>query len=267
MSDDAATVKPASYETPGVHDMLEPSARALSEYIVRIAVLPFTLLMIKPRDIARLVASGAYRPLPPPFLLTFVTGVAVSGVVSNLGLLFTYGDPMDGATGASGAAQAFVTAVLTSFREADGIKALLFAIPYVAAIWIFSGIVSCFMGRGFRNVEPILAFLSFTMAAIVEFGILIMVMVHVLAYDSETAFAYAGLGTILLFFFILVMLVKLFRYLMHVRAPTRWNWIGLLLGFSVASVILLLAALVAFVPAGMIIDNKIAAEIAATPGL
>jgi hypothetical protein len=256
----------ATDAAPPARDMLEPSARALSEYIVRIAVLPFTLLGIKPRDMASLVETGAYRPLPPPFLLTFVTGVAVSGVASNLGVLFASVGSIADPDGAAEGAQSFVSAVMTSFGEADGAKAVLLAIPYIATIWIFSGIVSFFMGRGFRNVELIFAFLSFTIAAIVEIGMLTMIFLHYFGDGGDSSLTYAGIGSILLWLFVIIMLVKLFRYLMHVRAPSRWTWIGSLLGFAVAAFILLFVALVAFVPAAMILDNKMAAaELTALP--
>ncbi len=246
----------------GDHDMLEPSARALSEYIVRIALLPVTLLMIKPREIARVVEAGSYKPLPPPFLLTFVTGVAASGVMSNIGLLFTTVETVGDNSVSGTGPEAFVSAVMASFRDADGVKALIFAIPYIAAIWIFSGIVSFFMGRRFRNVEPLFAFLSFTVAAIVEIGIVIMVMMHMLAGTGDDGLVYAGIGTILLWFFMIVMLVKLFRYLVRIRTGSGWSWVGLVLGFVVASAILLVVAMVAFVPAAMMLESMFTLEAA-----
>jgi hypothetical protein len=112
------------------------------------------------------IETGCYKPLPPPFLLTFVTGIAASGVLSNIGLLFTTVETLaDGSQAATGP-EAFVAAVIASFQDADGVKAIIFAIPYIATMWIFSGIVSFFMGRGFRNVEPLFAFLAFAVAAI-----------------------------------------------------------------------------------------------------
>lgn len=244
-------------------DLLEPSARALSEYIVRIALLPITLLMIKPREIARVIEAGSYKPLPPPFLLTFITGIAASGVLSNIGLLFTTVEMLAEGEEIVTGPEAFVSAVIASFQEADGVKAIIFAIPYIAAMWIFSGIVSFFMGRGFRNVEPLFAFLAFAIAAITGIGILMMVTMHLFSGSGDDGLAYVGLGTIVLLFFMVVILIKMFRYMMLIRSGSAWSWIGLALGFLVASVILLFVALIAFVPASMMIDSMFAIEQAA----
>lgn len=245
------------------NDLLEPSAKALSEYIVRIALLPLTLMMTKPREIARVIETGSYKPLPPPFLLTFVTGIAASGVLSNIGLLFTTVEMLAEGGSARTGPEAFVAAVIASFRDADGVKAIIFAIPYIATMWIFSGIVSFFMGRGFRDVEPLFAFLAYAVAAITEIGIIIMVMMHLFSGSGDDGLAFVGLGTVVLLFFMVVLLVKLFRYLMHLRSGSAWSWAGLALGFLAASMILLFVALIAFVPAGLMIDSMFVLEGAA----
>lgn len=255
-----AAERPAGREH---NDMLEPSARALSEYIVRIALLPITLLMIKPREIARVIEAGSYRPLPPPFLLTFITGIVASGVLSNIGLLFTtvemLAEGVDVATGP----EAFVAAVIAAFREADGVKAIIFAIPYIAAMWIFSGIVSFFMGRGFRDVEPLFAFLAFAIAAITEIGIVMMVVMHLFSGSGDDGLVYVGLGMIVLLVFMVIILIKMFRYMMLLRSGSGWSWIGLVLGFLAASLILLFVGLIALVPASMMIDSMFMIEQAA----
>ena len=253
-------------ERPAVrdqNDLLEPSAKALSEYIVRIALLPLTLLMMKPRDMARVIETGSCKPLPPPFLLTFVTGIAASGVLSNIGLLFTTVERLAAGSEAATGPEAFIAAVIASFQDADGVKAIIFAIPYIAAMWIFSGIVSFFMGRGFRNVEPLFAFLAFAVAAITEIGILILVMMHLFSGSGDDGLAYVGLGMIVLLFFMVVILIKMFRYMMLLRSGSAWSWVGLVLGFVAASVILLFVGLIAFVPASMMIDSMFAIEQAA----
>ena len=80
MSDEARAVE--APENP-----FEAPARGLSEFFIRAVILPVTLLFTKPSAIVRAAETGAYRPLPSPFLLALITGVVVSGVTSNLDAL------------------------------------------------------------------------------------------------------------------------------------------------------------------------------------
>ncbi|MEO1554310.1 MAG: hypothetical protein AAFR82_10275, partial [Pseudomonadota bacterium] len=155
-------------------DLLEPSARALSHYVVRFTLLPLTMIMIKPRAILEAVQSGTYRPLPPPYLLSVVAGFAISAVLINLGMLIEQ-DRIG-----------FINSVFASLSDAEGTKALLFAIPYVAVIWIFSGIVSFSRGQGFRNVDPFFAFMSFTVSAMVQLSLISLVGAHFFIGETGT---------------------------------------------------------------------------------
>jgi tetratricopeptide (TPR) repeat protein len=142
---------------------LEASARALSEFVVRAAVLPITLLLAKPSHLARghETASG-YKPLPTPFLLALVTGLLVSGVTGSLATSLNSG-VMGGENGAS-----FFRSVFDFYREMDGAQAILFAVPFMAFVWLAAGIVSFVMARGLKNAEPLFATFSYCLAAIAE---------------------------------------------------------------------------------------------------
>lgn len=232
---------------PDASDILEPTARALCLYIVRIALLPWNMLLIRPSRIARSVESGAYRPLPPPYLLTLIAGVAVSGVVMNTPKL----------AGFSAEARAdFVNGVFQSMTGAEDMGAVLLAIPYIAAIWIFSGLVSFSRGQGFRNVEPMFAYMSYSVAAIVQIGLIALIGAHLIRGDAETftdtSAGFLGAMAVLIGGLYLVLLAKLPVYLWHTGSKTRSSWFGMVFGFLLAFIILTVVTAVALVPASIL---------------
>lgn len=203
--------------------------------------------MIRPRRIAEAVESGEFRPLPPPYLLTLIAGVAVSGVVLNTPKL---GDL------SVEARNAFMNGVYESMTSAEDMGAVLLAIPYIAAIWIFSGLISFSRGQGFRNVEPVFAFMSYAVAAIVQIGLVGLIGTHLLRGDDEsladaaTQFLGAvGISTIVLY---VVVLVKLAFYLWHTGSKKASSWVGMIFGFLLAFWILSTVAMVALVPASLL---------------
>lgn len=138
---------------------LEGSARALSEFVVRAAVLPVTFLLAKPSDLVEAHRSGEYKQLPTPFLLALVTGLLVSGVIGSL-------DNLDFGTGIVGSE--FFRKAFEFYGSMDGAQALLFAVPFMAAVWLLAGLVSLLMFRGLSLAEPLFAGFAYSLAAIAE---------------------------------------------------------------------------------------------------
>lgn len=138
---------------------LEASARALSEFVVRAAVLPVTFLLAKPSDFAEAHKSGDYKQLPTPFLLALVTGLLVSGVIGSL-------DNLDFSSGIVGSE--FFRKAFEFYGSMDGAQALLFAVPFMAAVWLLAGLVSLLMFRGLSLAEPLFAGFAYSLAAIAQ---------------------------------------------------------------------------------------------------
>ncbi|MGE3302776.1 MAG: tetratricopeptide repeat protein [Hyphomonadaceae bacterium] len=163
MSDVAVDKRPErTQESPPARteeNVFEAGARSLAEFVVRAAVLPFTLLASKPSTILRAAESGNYRPLPSPFLLALITGVILSGAIRALGKLDLF---------SKSAGEDFLNAAMAFYGETDGMKAVLFALPYIAALWIVSGLISLVMGRGVKSAHALFACFAYCIAAFVE---------------------------------------------------------------------------------------------------
>jgi hypothetical protein len=147
----------------------ESSARVLIQFVVRAVALPFNLLMAKPVSIARAAMSGDYRPLPSPFLLALTAGVGVSGAISSMGVFFS------GTKSWANAFTEYLAAVVNFYTQnIGGAQAILYAVPYVFALWVIAGLISLFMLRGVRVAEAVFAAISLCFAALIEvFAVLI----------------------------------------------------------------------------------------------
>jgi hypothetical protein len=161
------THTPAAAES---ENKVEQTARELSEFIIRLAMLPIVFLTMAPKAYVRSDTQGDYRPLPSPFLLSFVTGVALSGIIANISRFHVSGnyrvDPE------------FISEVGKFYNGSDGVKAVLLAVPYVAVLWIISGTISVVISRSVTSSNKIFALIStwISAAVFVEF---IMVVVFI----------------------------------------------------------------------------------------
>lgn len=215
-------------------NVFEASARSLSEFVVRAAVLPFVLPFSKPSQILRSSQTGNYRPLPSPFLLALVTGVVASGVTSALygGVLMTRDRNASGA---------FFDAIAEYYAQADGIKAVLFALPYVASLWIVAGLVSILMARGMKSAEPIFAGLALCVAAIIELaGIAMLVCLMWPGLIKLSIEAWAGVIGI----YTLILTVNLIRFVFALRKEA--NSSGVAAGLACVPIALSLLVLTGF---------------------
>lgn len=212
----------------------EGAARALSEFVIRTAVLPFTLLMTKPSALARAAAEERYRPLPSPFLLALVTGVVISGVVSALFNAFS--SEAGGGQRGDEFTQRMVDAFASFSVETDGMKAVLFSLPYLAFIWLAAGLVSLAMWRGVKNVSPLYGCFSLCISALIEVAAITAALALLLPpgamNDAGPVLAYAFAA------FALLLTVKLIRLIFVLRKNDGSSWIGA--GIAVIPALLLM---------------------------
>lgn len=160
-------------ETADGNDTFESSARALIQFVVRVAALPVTLPMTPPSALVRGAATGDYRPLPSPFLLALTAGVVVSGAIGSFGVFLGPNKSLGSAL------REYIVAVGQFYTQStDGLGAILYAIPYIFALWIVAGIISFFMLLGTRGAEPIFAAISLCLAAMIEVFAVLFVLVN-----------------------------------------------------------------------------------------
>lgn len=212
MSEQTAADSPAKAE----ENALEASARALSEFVIRAALLPITLLFMKPSVILKSTQTGNYRPLPSPFLLSLVTGVMISGLTSNLGKL----DEGDDRTAAYAG---FLEAVTQFYAGTDGVRAILFALPFIAALWVAAGLTSILMGRGLRLVNPLFSAFALCAAAIIAvaaivFGVALTWSSDLSAIGPYVVYAVAAIA--------LIYASKCVRLILALREGSPASWIG-----------------------------------------
>ncbi|MES1157402.1 MAG: tetratricopeptide repeat protein [Alphaproteobacteria bacterium] len=228
------TVQSVDPETQA-DNALESSARALSEFVIRAAVLPVTLAFAKPRGIVRGVESGDYRPLPSPFLLALITGVVVSGVVSAVFSWISKLADQNQTQIANRGVEALGQAMWDFSNQVGdgGVKSIIFSLPYIGFVWIIAGCVSLLMARGIRSAEPIYAAVSFCWSAIVEVAVVVMLIGAVTVRMGQSqALTPAALVPLLLGPFIVLMpyvlflTVKLIRVVLVIRADNKSSWIG-----------------------------------------
>lgn len=218
----------------------ESSARAMSEFVIRAAILPVTLLFSKPADLARGAATGDYRLLPSPFLLALITGVVVSGVSSNLDK-FRIPTPTQPGEQTGERTPDFVQAVTEFYMKMDGVQAILFALPYIFGVWALSSILSFFMLRGVRESQTLFAPLSWCLSAIVELTIVtVLVSLSIgLEQSSVGTIMFAGF-----MIFTLVLSVKLVRLVLALRKERASSWAGAVIASAFALTIVMLSGMV-----------------------
>lgn len=195
---------------------LETSARALSEFVIRVAVLPVTLLLAKPSALAHAHTTGNYRPLPSPFLLALVTGVVVSGLTSNIS---EWGFNREGS-------EDFTKAIFNFYGEMNGLDSVLFALPYMALVWFAAGLISGAMWRGVRSAQPLFAGLALCLGAIVEVAVIVILVGIVLRPQSSAVnnvVMYIMFGFVL---FALILAIKVVRLVFVLRRENRSSWVG-----------------------------------------
>ncbi len=234
MTDTTASGRAASVE----ENTFEAWARGLSEFVIRVAMLPVTLLLAKPRHIANAHITGSYRPLPSPFLLAFVTGVAISGVVAGMASVDIF-------SLSTAATQTLMfNAAVEFYRTALGGNGFLVALPYIGLIWLAAGLLSGAMWRGDRSPAPVFAGFAYCLAAIVEIAA-VGVLVGLLPFESE-------LGANIAFWIVLglslIYAIKLIRLLFVLRKENNSSFIGA----TVASIPALLIVLIAGVIGGIV---------------
>lgn len=220
--------KPGRTEHPATEpeeNALERTARALSEFVVRVAALPLTLLMATPSDLMRANNMGNYRPLPSPFLLALVTGVVVSGVTSAL---------LNPEVLQSRQTKTLVNSVAKFYDDMDGLESVVFAIPYLAFLWGLAGAVSALMWRGLRSAQALFVGLSLSLGAIMELAAVRVVLGLWLAAPKPHAKAGAafdltnanlpvlvGTGA-----FAVVLALKLVGLVFLLQRQSRSPWVG-----------------------------------------
>lgn len=249
MSDQAVAARPPS------DSALETSARELGQFVIRVMLLPVTLLFTKPRKIAEASAAGHYRPLPSPYLLALITGIVVSGVTANVEKI---GSKAEAGTQAT-AENDFFTALVQFYTNMDGVRSILFAIPYIAFVWIAAGLTSIVMLRGIRSAEMLFAGLSFclsAMVAITAYGL----MVALLLAESMRPDIQLLVG-LAFAFFVVILSVKLVRLIFVARKESQSNLIGAILASLPALLIVWLGGLVA----GTVLIAALNSAGAATP--
>lgn len=218
----------------------ESWARALCQFVIRAAILPVSILFIKPSAFLRSTETGEYRPLPSPFLLALITGIVISGVTSNLSKFNL--EPREGAAaGTLGANTDFFTSVVDFYMSLNGVNTILYAIPYVFGLWLAAGLTSLFMFRGIRTAEALMTAIAFGLAALVEVTILMVGFSLVFDVERESVVLWIALGFLI---YTLVVLSKLVRLLFVIRKQRGAPLIGAILGSVPLVLIFLLAGLV-----------------------
>lgn len=201
---------------------LERTARALSEFVIRVALLPLTALITSPDDLIRANRSGNYRPLPSPFLLALVTGVVVSGVTSAL---LTPGVLQSGET------KKLVNAVAKFYDNMDGLESIVYAIPYLAFLWGVAGAISLLMWRWLRNAHAAFVGLSLCLGAIIEVAAL-WIVAGLLFSPPRKAGSWLDLSSIdiplliVLGTFAMLLGSKLVRFVFLLQAQSKSPWLG-----------------------------------------
>lgn len=204
---------------------LERTARALSEFVIRVALLPLTVLMTSPSDLVRVSRSGSYKPLPSPFLLALVTGVVVSGVTSAL---------LTPEVLQSHQTKALVSSVAKFYDDMDGLESIVYAIPYLAFLWGLAGAISLLMCRGLRNAHAAFVGLVLSLGAIIEVAtlrIVIGLLVTPPKLRAKTGFAF-DLSSIdmpvLVGFaaFAVILGWKLVRFVFLLQGQSKAPWLG-----------------------------------------
>jgi tetratricopeptide (TPR) repeat protein len=210
----------------------ESWARALCQFVIRAAILPVTLLFTKPSAFLRATETGEYRPLPSPFLLALITGIVLSGVTSNISK-FSLVPNTDG-SGAVTPNSEFVTSVINFYMSMNGVNTILYAIPYVFALWLFAGLISLFMFRGIRTAEALMTAISFCLTALVELTIIMVGVILLFNIDQDTTVLIMA-GAFLAY--TLVVAVKLIRLLFVIRRQRGAPLVGAILA-SVPSLLI-----------------------------
>lgn len=205
---------------PVAESPLEAPARAMSEFMIRTAILPFTLLLSKPRDIAHGAATGDYRLLPTPFLLSLITGIAVSGLFLKL-------DTLDIQKPGE-----FVDQTIKFYSELKDLESLFFAIPYIFGLWAFASLLSMFMWRGVREAQTLFGPLSWSMTSLVQLTFLAVMV----AVSVKTGNDWVGTTLVVVVLgFAVLLCVKLVRLILVVRKDRSSPLVGAILAsaFSV----------------------------------
>ncbi|MES1157399.1 MAG: tetratricopeptide repeat protein [Alphaproteobacteria bacterium] len=204
---------------------MESTARDLSEFVIRTLVLPVTIFFTHPRVIKRGAEGGSYRPLPSPFLLALVTGVVVSGVfLAAIAQVVAHGDDY------TQSRAAFFNGV-TSFYTgtADGVRAVLFAIPFVAGVWVLAGLLSLMIGRKLEAATPIFAMFAYCLAALVEVAGLGLLIAIVWSHDASEDTTASVICMFSVGAYALVLGIKFIRLLLSLKSQNgpRWLvWVG-----------------------------------------
>lgn len=253
-------------------NQFEAWARSLCQFVVRALILPVTLVFVKPASILRAVETGEYRPLPSPFLLALITGIVISGVTSNVPKLFTSTINADGTTQAAGNA-AFFDAVLDFYRDMNGVETILFAIPYILVLWLFSGLISLFMLRGIKTAEALMTALSLSLSALIElviiFAVVGMVVASFLEVDLTAAVTGGTIGNYIwpmagaVAIYTLILAYKLIRLLFVIRKERKSPMAGAVLAIAPVLLVLTLAGAIgvgATVAGPLLVQQAIAQE-------
>ncbi len=204
---------------------LERTARALSEFVIRVALLPLTALMTSPGDLIRVGRSGSYKPLPSPFLLALVTGVLVSGVTSAL---------LTPEVLQSRQTKALVSSVAKFYDDMDGLESIVYAIPYLAFLWGLAGAISLLMWRGLRNAHAVFVGLSLSLGAIIEVATLrivvgLLVTPPKLRAKAGFAFDFSSIDMpvlVGLVVFATILGWKLVRFVFLLQGQSKAPWLG-----------------------------------------
>lgn len=229
--------KPARGQPAFEHEenALERTARALSEFVVRVVALPLTILLVAPSALVRAFNTGSYRPLPSPFLLSVVTGVVVSGVTSAL---------LSPEVMQTQQTKALINSVGKFYDNMDGLESVIFAIPYLGLLWVLAGAISLAMGRGLRSAHILFVGLALSLGAIIEVAALCIITglwtargkgekfalaFDLTAIDPPVLIGLSALSAILAY--------KLVRLVFILQVQAKSAWIGAVLA----------AAMVAFV--------------------
>lgn len=237
---------PPSIPSLRLTNQFEAWARSLCQFVIRALILPVTLVFVKPASILRAVETGEYRPLPSPFLLALITGIILSGVTSNVPKLFTTTRTADGAT--QDANTAFLSGVLDFYGNLSGIDTILFAIPYILVLWLFSGLISLFMLRGIKTAEALMTALSLSLSALIElviiFAVVGMAMASLFEVDLTAAVTGGSVNDMIwpmvgaLGLYTLLLAYKLIRLLFVIQKERKSPMIGAI--FAIAPVLLVL---------------------------
>jgi MFS family permease len=220
----------------------ESTAREIAEFVISVIILPVMLLLAKPRSIAVSSLTGNYRPLPSPFLLAVVTGIALSGVAVQLLAAIT-GDLAPDMRSLFNGAMSWYEAI-----GKNSMAAVLVAIPYLCILWVLAGGLSIAMMRGWRSAEPLWAAISLSLAALVEVTLIAMLINYASGRaDGEAGRVATGLLLMIvasaIFIYTLILAVKLIRLLFVLRKEHGSPLIGAFLGGAFALTIITITGL------------------------